>query len=325
MGEPALTAEQISSLLGRLREQFGRDEKNDGFELTDTWERPRSGSFFYRVRDNLSTEDLVVKIVPEWPRGTAGAVYQNMVDLDDMIASAVHGIRPLAWADDPPTLVMPYVGGDDVVTILRRHDDVAWTSGHMVDWMEWAGSMLAAYHRQTGPATELERGDARRETHDVAAKLRVKREVLDHLTAGLDWATMAKRRFGDFGPGNLQGTPEGSLYLLDPPEKRNVSLIHRDVANFLFELRRQLAGHGFTRHPAIPGRFDEFRMRFISGYLRGSPGLDLSAGDEALIALFEANRAAGLAMKRFPSRLGDVFWFGRLALRRRGHVTRSRR
>ncbi|MGA7228891.1 MAG: hypothetical protein WBZ45_11860 [Acidimicrobiia bacterium] len=323
----SLDPEQVSRILVALQHDFGWEGNDSHFELIDSWGRPRSGSDFYRVAGNHSANEMVVKVVPDWTVGTAKKLYGNMVDLDDMISAAdlstIHGVRPLAWSDEPPALVMPYLPGDDVVSILRRPTDPAWTSGAMLDWMEWAGTMLAAYHLQTEAPTQDERASARREAQNLAGKLRIKREAVDRLLAGIDDVGLTRRRFGDFGPGNLQGTPDGSLYLLDPPDTREVSLIHRDIANFIFELRRQLAGHGFTRYPPVKGRFEDFRRRFVSGYLKNWPGLDMGADDEALIALFEANRAAGMAMKRFPGRLSDALWFGRLALRRRRDVTRT--
>jgi hypothetical protein len=273
--------------------------------------------------------DLVVKVVPEWATGTPQGLFRAMVDLADLIATAQieggRGIRPLAWADDPPLLVMPYVESLDVVSILRQPEHEAWKSGDLIRWMERAGAMLAAYHQMPAGGSLGDIQEAELEVRQLARKLRVKARVVDEMLTLANWRSRSRRRYGDFGPGNLQGAPDGTLYLLDPPEQSHVSVIHRDIANFLFEMRRQLAGRGFTPSAPVRGWFPDLRDRFLHGYVKASPGLSFGPSDEALFALFEVKRAAALAGKRFPKRAGDSAWFARLALRRRLDLRRAAR
>lgn len=284
---------------------------------------------FYRLRGSTGGPDLVVKVVPGWDTGAPHDAFDAMVDLADVIATAgiegAHGIRPLAWADDPPLLVMPYVESLDVVSILRQPDHEAWMSGDLIRWMERAGAMLAAYHQTPAAGSLDDIQEAESEVRQLARKLRVKQHLVDEMVTLANWRARSRRRYGDFGPGNLQGAHDGTLYLLDPPEQSHISVIHRDIANFLFEMRRQLAGRGFTPSAPVRGWYPDFRDRFLHGYVKASPGLAFGPSDEALFALFEVKRAAALAGKRFPKRAGDSAWFARLAIRRRLDLRRAAR
>jgi hypothetical protein len=146
--------------------------------------------------------------------------------------------------------------------------------------------------------------------------------MIDQLLNQIEWRERCALSFGDFGPGNLNGNASGDLYLLDPPEDPAVALVHKDIGNFMFEMRRQLAGHGYTRTRPVRGRFLELRAAFREGYSAWSSRV-VDGCDQALIALFEMRRARGMARKRFPGRLGDSSWFARSALARRREVARA--
>jgi hypothetical protein len=266
-----------------------------------------------------------VKIVTDWARGDAQRMFGAMADLAETIdAAQIKGgraIRPLAWSDDPPLLAMEYVAGTDVVSILREPTHQA--NEYLSKWMAVAGGMLAAFHARH-PAPPLEDiSAARQEATALASRYRIKLAAIERILNLVDWRHRCARSFGDFGPGNLHGTSEGDLYLLDPPDQPETALIHKDVANFIFELRRQLAGRGYTRSRPITGVFDQLRSAFIGGYSASWPEGPLGSGDEALIALFELRRTAGMARKRFPGRFGDAAWFARSALARRRDVLRA--
>jgi len=325
----SLTVSEVSDLLGVLQERFGWAEPCDQFESVETWERPRSGSAFYRMKGSPAGPDLVVKIVPSWRPGIPELAFRAMIELDDLITSkgiqGTHGIRPLAWSDHPPVLVMPYVESLDVVSILRNPDHQAWKSGDLERWMTHAGSVLAAYHQTTPPGWQPDLEEAETEVRRLARKLGVDSLTTDQVLAMADWRGRARRRYGDFGPGNFQGAPDGALYLLDPPIEHHTSVIHRDISNFLFEMRRQLAGRGFTPSKPVRGWFPDLRDRFLHGYVTANDGPVFGSADEALIALFEVKRAGALARKRLPRRAGDAAWFARLAVRRRRDLARAAR
>ena len=312
----------LSDLLRKLQDSFSWPEHSENFELIDTWERERSGSVFYRMTERPSGQALIVKMVSGWEPGDAERTFQAMVDLAKTIDAAhIPGgaaIHPLAWAQEPSLVVMPYVDGADLVSILRQPDHPAW-SDHLTTWMATAGGLLAAFHgAHTPPPEDIPKaGD---EARKLAARYRLDEDLIERILNQVDWRHRCARLFGDFGPGNLHGAADGVLYLLDPPDASATALIHRDLGNFSFELRRQLAGRGFTRSRPVPGRFDELRSAFINGYAEISHEGPLGAGDEALIALFEMRRAVGMARKRFPGRPGDAVWFARSALARRREV-----
>jgi hypothetical protein len=315
----------LSALLLSIQGSFDWGGRDQRFKLVDSWERPRSGSIFYVMEGTTSAIKLVVKTSPGWSTDTPGELYDNLLHLDDIVNTSgidmIHGVRPLGWAEDPPVLVMPWVEGEDLISIMRRPHDDAWSRGLIAQWMQWAGVMLARYHLESDPATPVELERSTKELAQISSKLRISETRFDSMLTRVDLGRASRRRYGDFGPGNLHGAPDGALYLLDPPGTRSVSVLHRDIANFLFELRRQLAGHGFTRYPPIKGQFESLRAQFLSGYLGQWPELQLGADDQALVALFEAHRATGMAIKRFPNRPADTYWFGRLALERRSRVS----
>jgi len=316
----------ISDLLCRLQDSFSWPDRSNDYELIDTWERERSGSLFYRMVGRPSGLEVIVKIVVDWSPGDSGRMFDAMVELAETIDAAeitgASAVRPLAWSDDPPLLVMAYVDGTDLVSILRQPDHPAWNEDVSL-WMGIAGGMLAAFHARhlTPPLEDISTVAA--EARNLAARYRIDEAVVDRILDQVDWRHRCARSFGDFGPGNLLGAPDGRLYLLDPPDVSPTALVHRDLANFIFELRRQLAGRGYTRSRPVPGRFEQLRSAFIDGYSAVWHEEPLGKGDEALIAVFEVRRAAGMARKRFPRRPGDAFWFARSALARRREVSRA--
>ncbi len=314
---PVLDGLGAAQLVDSLLRESGLVDASDRFEPVDTWMRPRSGSIFHHVVGRPSGIDVVAKVVPRWEPGEAERVFHSMIELDDLIAGAgienAHGIRPLASSDHPPIVVMPYIASTDLVSILRSPEHGAWSGGDLDAWMERAGAMLAAYHRQ--PVGDID--PAAEEVRHVASRMKLRADDVERLLTAADWRTKSRRRYGDFGPGNFQGAEDGRLYLLDPPEEADISVIHRDLSNFLFETRRQLAGRGFTRSRPVKGEYPALRDRFLEGYRAFSPGMVWGPADEALVALFEVKRAMAMARKRFPGRLGDSLWFGKLANGRR--------
>ena len=316
----------LTKLVASLQSPFGWPQRSDDYTLASTWVRERSGSSFFHLTGRPNGPDVVVKTVKGWSHQDAQAHYEAMADLARIIEEAglddAGGIRPLAWSPVPSMLVMPYVEGLDMVSILRQPAHPAW-KGELESWMGRAGAMLAIFHRRhhTQPRDDI--SAAANEARDLAQRLRLDASVVELLLELVDWRHRCSGSFGDFGPGNLHATPEGRLYLLDPPDAPVTALIHRDLANFLFELRRQLAGRGFTRHRAIPGHIDRFRRAFLDGYSAHHQEGSLAAPDEGLIALFEMRRSVGMARKRFPRRPGDAIWFARSALARRREVLRA--
>lgn len=296
----------------------------DRFTLIGHWERPRSHTSFFRLRPTPAGADIVVKMETGDHPVPMGPMYDAMVHLADVIAAAVipagHGLRPLAAFDDPALIVTPYVDGEDLVSIMRRSDDSAW-DGRMTDWMVRAGAMIAAFHRSSTPPDSTVVAGVTSDVREIARRLRVGTEIADRLMGRVDVNHRCRKAYGDFGPGNLLGTVDGDLYLLDPPVSPPFALIHRDLANFVFELRRQLAGHGYTRHPPVEGRFHGLRSALLAGYSEADSSLDEC--DLGLIALFESRRALGMTRKRFPRRMGDVSWFARSALARRREAIRA--
>ena len=324
-GDPTVpTASQVAALLDSLQDAFGLDTRADRYELVDHWTRDRSGTAFYRMIGKPSGLELLVKTGAAWDQGQAEHLHAAMVDLADTISSAdidgAHAIRPQAWTGAPPLVVMPFVEGTDLVTLLRAPNREEWA--HIGRWIRMAGGMLAAYHSSHPTPPSADMAPAGDEVRDAGRRMRLPAQLMDHVLNEIDWRRRCALSFGDFGPGNLLGTAEGDVYLLDPPDHPSIALIHKDIGNFMFEMRRQLAGHGYTRTRPVRGRFHELRAGFLEGYSEWS-GRAIDSCDEGLIAIFEIRRASGMARKRFPTRLPDSAWFARSALARRREVVRA--
>lgn len=314
-----LQPSELSQLLVSLQEKFGWATRSESFDLIGLWRRDRSGSAFYHMTGIPDGPAVIVKVVDEWTSRDAESMFHAMVDLADVVEGSgiqgAFGIRPVGWAGAPPLVVMPFVEGTDVVSILRQPGHEAWAD--VGSWMTKTGQMLAVYHeRHRAHATAAAVDDAR----GLAARLMIGRRSIEETLAEIDPEQRSARSFGDIGPGNLHGASNGDLYLLDPPAESGLALVHRDLGNFAFELRRQLAGHGYTRSRPVKGHFERLRSAFLEGYSLRSHGGPLTPADESLIALFEARRAMGMARKRIPSRPGDALWFARLAISRRQDV-----
>lgn len=326
---PPPTPTEVSGLLRSLQERFGWESGASRFEATARWQR-RSGATFYRMLGSPGGLDVVVKVGTSWEPGYAERMFRSMVELEELIAAAGidggYAIRPMGWVDDPSSIVMPYVEGSDLVSILRDPADQAWKVDRNIlrTWMVSAGSMLAAYHGTGDRCSHEEIEGAGADVLDLARRMLVRRSSITRVMTAADWRHRCAGLFGDFGPGNLLGSPGGDLYLLDPPDRRKSGLIHRDIANFIFEMRRQLAGHGFTSSRPVRRRFAELRSLFLSGYAGASVHGVLDRNDEALIALFELHRAGGMARKRWPGRPRDSAWFAGSALVRRLELARLR-
>jgi aminoglycoside phosphotransferase (APT) family kinase protein len=217
---------------------------------------------------------------------------------------------------------MPYIVGTDLVSLLRDPDRAEWA--YMRHWMRSTGMMLAVFHdsHPTPPAGDI--APAGDEVRDTAQRVKLPAELAESLLSEINWRQRCSLSFGDFGPGNLLGTGDGRVYLLDPPDQPEIALPHKDIGNFIFELRRQLAGHGYTRTKPVRGRFHELRDEFLHGYSEGS-ARTIDSSDRAMISLFEMRRAVGMTRKRFPDRIGDSVWFARSAVARRREVTRADR
>jgi hypothetical protein len=189
-------------------------------------------------------------------------------------------------------------------------------------WMATTGAMIAAYHDAHRPAPGAELTGVAEAARHAARRIRVPPQALEALLDATAWLGRCSASYGDFGPGNLLGDRHGRLHLLDPPVAPDLALTHKDLGNFVFELRRQLAGHGFTRSRPVEGRLEGLHTSFLDGYSARSSAGPLLPADEGLIALFEMRRALGMARKRLPARPDDAVWFARYAVEKRAEVIR---
>ena len=314
----------IRAALLAARERIDLSDST-GFDEVARWERSRSGTAFFRLRSLPWGDEIVVKTSQEWDSYDPEKVHSAMVELVEMLESGTEGgaIRPLGWTGSPPLVVMPFVEGTDLVTLLRDESRAEWE--WMERWMRTTGAMIASFHDAHRPPLESDLTGLAEAARHMARRIRIAGAVVDGLLDHAGWQDRCSASYGDFGPGNLLGDRDGKLYLLDPPIYPELALAHKDLGNFIFELRRQLAGHGFTRSRPVEGHFDDLRASFIDGYSERSGGGPLAPADLGLIALYEMRRAMGLARKRLPARPDDALWFARYTVEKRAQVIRAGR
>ena len=314
---PTPTPEQVVAALA------GADATTS-YALIDRWERTRSGNVFYRLTTEPGGREVVAKGGVDWSGSDAEAIFEAHSRLASTISAASIAdagvLVPITWLSSPPLLVMPYVEGTDVITILRDAGRPEW--GSMSAWMRATGAMLATFH-QANPADATSSTEDRiADLIDACRRMRVGDDVVTGILERAQWRQRCAAAYEDFGPGNLIGVTGGPVYLIDPPVDPITAPVHRDLGNFVFELRRQLAGHGYTRSEPVPGRFDGLRSSLLDGYSERA-GDRLDADDEALIALYEMRRAAGMARKRLTQRPMEALWFARSARDRRREALAS--
>ena len=307
------TPEEIATALSELA--GGED-----LRYIDRWERPRSGTFFLRFAMEPSGRRVVVKGGSSWSAQDAARLFDAQAALDHAVSNPpienAGSLQPIGWIAHPPSLVMPDVDGTDVVSIIRDPKRREWES--MESWMRAAGAMLAGFHQATSAPSESSADDVLA----VARRMRIEDTVTHQILEQAHWNGRSAAVYGDFGPGNLIGALDGTVYLIDPPVDPALGPVHRDLGNFVFELRRQLAGHGHTRTDPVPGRFESLQRAVMAGYSERA-GTAFGQGDLALVGLYEMRRAAGMARKRLADRPFEAVWFARLALARRREILRS--
>jgi len=320
---PHLPPDRVADAL-RTSDEHIAIERVAGYDIIESWDRDRSGTHFYRFRVDPTGDEVLVKTGADWTGSDARAYHEAQKELARLVSAAqipsAGPLAPLGWVDSPPLLVMPFIEGTDLVTLLRMPDAPEW--GSMSEWISAAGAMLAVFHQSHPVAQGVDAKTVLDDVRSSAGRMRIASRHPEAVIGRIDVQESSVGGYGDFGPGNLLGGEDGRVYLLDPPVEQETALFHRDIGNFLFELRRQLAGHGYTRTKGIKGRFQGLREAFLEGYLAHAPINRFSAADLGLIALFEMRRAAGLARKRFPLRPGDVAWFAGSAMTRRREFKR---
>ncbi len=318
---------EIVDLVSLLQDRFGWEATAETYEVVNRWERPRSGSVFFRLAGHPDGPQLVVKVRRDWSEGTAEHVHLATNRLAETVAHAglAHGrvVRSMGWATDPETVVMPYVEGLDLVSVLRTPTHWAWQGNGAIlsACMADAGAMLAAFH-DTEPEEPPGFMPTDAEARAIAARVKASKQIAIALDS-IDLGSRFRLSFGDYGPGNLHLTEDRLLYVLDAPESPEHALIHRDQAHFLFETRRQLAGHGYTRTAPVTGQYGRLASAFLNGYSNARSGIELNGADESLIDLYQLRRVVGMVRKRLPGRPSDAWWFARTALSLRVGLGRS--
>lgn len=317
-------------ILDRLREaldRFGYRMTIDDLTVVDRWEKRRSGSTFVRVTAPLLPTDLVCKVDPHWEPGASERVYQASRELREILALGGLGEdrspAPVAWTENPEMLVMTYIEGTDVVSILRDPQHGAWADEARLlrSWMSEAGAMLAAFHERAQADADASAAGA--DVRTLCRRLRLGGRTSATLHELMAVPGRAAASYGDFGPGNLMAGDDGVVRLIDPPTRPRFAPVHRDLAHFLFETTRQLAGHGYTRTRPVRGWTRTLRRAFLEGYSDNASGGPLTPADYALIHAYETRRSLGMAHKSWRRRPGDAAWAAGLAARLRVAVSRD--
>jgi hypothetical protein len=290
-----------SAMILLMQERFGWTERAPWYEIVARWKSRTA--ILYRCRGEGGHPDVVVKVMQRPDDGSAVAhTYDVMARFCGRLASvAPSGLRipsPLGWSADPPSICGPFVEGTDLKLLLVGGAPL----GELVHTVEGCGRVLGVFHSGFAPPTELQgraRDEAARSLRDAASGLFV---GPSRLTAASERMEVALR-YGDFAPYNFRVTSDGELCLLDAATAQVYEAVHRDVATFLFELRKLVreGGRGFgwrDRHE----RAATLRRAFQAGYATTGPAALASPGDQMLISLFDGRLAIGRARKRFRRR-----------------------
>ncbi len=206
---------RLHELVGRLRVRFGWEEDPEGLVVEEQW-ASHTSVLYKLVRPGGA---VVLKVGREWTADRAREVYEDLRRLESLLAAeeevriAVPGV--LGWDDDPPSICLRYVAGEDLGRLLRRRE--GYRSPLVERAVEQCGAALGLFHTAeadaAGEVAPIEEDRVRRRLRRMARQLLLKAGVVESMAPGL----VVSRRYGDFAPYNIRITDGGSVWLLDHP------------------------------------------------------------------------------------------------------------
>lgn len=290
----------LNALLKDTAERFDWPETADRYELAGSW-ASRTAEF-YRCRGVPSgAPDLVLKVGREWSPEEARSLHGAMEALESSLTGSgktrVRAPVALGWAEAPPSVCMGFLEGTSAGRILTDGDAWRERPWRPRDLLAECGRALGAYHAAdaTGATAAEVEGDP--ELRAAAATMLASRR----LVARASRAIVVASRYFDIGPHQFLVTPQGDVFLLDPPVTPSSGPVQRDVARFLHGLHRTFdhgrsLGRRRRRYESI------LREAFLGGYAQAGPTDPRRPADRWLIALYEGYDAAATTRRRMATR-----------------------
>ncbi|MFV2069775.1 MAG: hypothetical protein ACC645_22645 [Pirellulales bacterium] len=304
----------IIAAAAKMRDRHGWQDAARGFLVERTWVKTSSQNVFHLLTTIPGGEQIVLKIEASAGAEDARALHDamsNLVEVLEGAAEATTGLQPIGWLETPPMVATQYVEGVDLVDILQDASHAAWQHDDTILGVaNAAGAALAVFHRSVVPGRHSDHPRTTDSTKRLSRRLVLPPATTSILATEAGRASAMGRRYGDFGPGNIRLSTSGNVYVLDPPTKTTSSLVHRDIAYFEFQVKKNLAGRGTAKSSDSNSYIEgQLRTAFLTGYGTESsfdPNRDQA---RALVAAYQAAYAVGMARKRVRQRRWqDASW-----------------
>jgi hypothetical protein len=266
--DPTLAAAALAS----ISQRFPLASVGALFEI----HRRHSNLFVFEVGDE---GQYVVKYEDDRSSSKVSATASHAAVLAEEVASGdarLEIVPIVGLASDPPGLVMEYVEGIDLSTIValaasRRATDTE--KARATKLVAVAGEALALIHSRS--RTTSDQSDLLRR---LGRRFRLRQTWKDTFEISIDPVLSA----GDFAPYNIRIDQKDILHLIDIPYQRNAISVHEDCALFLAGMYRSVYELPFSHYSTSRRRFARhLKESFVAGY--SSREVDLRSADHAAL------------------------------------------
>lgn len=290
-----------------LADRFDWSERPESFVLIAQWSSRTAEFARWRAR-SAYTPDVVIKAPHRVRRLDEVRLPHERLELFQQFAApldqdaGIHVARGRGWLAEPALFAMNHIEGVELGKLLTQWDRD--TNVELMRRRVWScGKFLARVHSLT--AVDGGHRDIGAVQDACAVHNRIACGLLrpDLRAERVGTELVLGERYGDFAPYNLRITPEGEMWLFDPPGGSRFAPIQQDIACFLHAVRRDLA----RRDPSMGGPPTSELSRvlctaFLHGYAESSTVSICSPGSLSVIRLYDTHRRVGLARKRTRER-----------------------